>query len=318
MLLHGEDEGLIRERARTLTSAVAGRLDDPFLVVELTRDGWPRIPGEMAALSMIGGRRVVLVRDATDATLGLVTEALNGPGEALLILEAAGLGRGKLRSFAETSALIAAIACYPEEEQALHALIEGAFTDLKVRAHPEAIAWLAQTLGGDRGMVRGEIEKLALLAGPERRVTEDMVRACTGEAAAGVADDGILAASLGDMATSDRAVDVALADGLNGVALLRMATGHLQKMHQARLRMASGLSATDAVKTMRPPVFYKSVPRMAASLSLWPTDRLLRLIEEARRAELACKQTGSRPELLARRFVQTLARTAQAQKSKEG
>ena len=34
VLLHGEDVGLIRERAEALTRAVAGGLDDPFRVSE--------------------------------------------------------------------------------------------------------------------------------------------------------------------------------------------------------------------------------------------------------------------------------------------
>jgi DNA polymerase-3 subunit delta len=309
-LLHGEDEGLLRERAQALTRRVAGSLNDPFLVVELTREGWGRIPAEMAALSMIGGRRVIVVRDATDAVLGLAQEALRGPGGAMLILEAAGLGRGKLRSFAESAADAASIACYAEEGQALTGLITSLFADLKVTADPDATAWLSQVVGGDRAVIRGEVEKLALLAGPERRVDIDMARQCVGEAASAAGDDAILAASLGDLTGSDTAMEAALADGLNGVALLRMATGHLQKLHQARLRMLDGQSAAEAVRAMRPPVFYKATAAMTTALGLWSADSLLRAIEEARRAELACKQTGSRPELLARRFVQSVARAA--------
>jgi DNA polymerase III delta subunit len=49
---------------------------------------------------------------------------------------------------------------------------------------------------------------------------------------------------------------------------------------------------------------------MVAALGLWNSEALLRAIEEARQVELACKRTGSRPELLARRFVAALARQA--------
>ena len=37
-LIYGEDAGLIRDRAEALVRAVAGSLDDPFLVAELSRD----------------------------------------------------------------------------------------------------------------------------------------------------------------------------------------------------------------------------------------------------------------------------------------
>jgi DNA polymerase-3 subunit delta len=317
-LLYGEDEGLIRERAQALTKAVAGSLNDPFLVVELNREGWPQIPGEMAALSMIGGRRVIRVRDASDAVLPPVLEAMKGPGGALLVLEAAGLGKGKLRSFAEADPGAGCIACYPEEGRALTDLVRAAFAELRVSVDPEAVAWLGETLGGDRAVVRGEVEKLALLAGEGGRVDADMARSCAGEAAGAAGDDALSAACGGQVEAADAAIEAALADGLNGVAVMRMALMHLQKMHQARLRMATGMAASDAVRAMRPPVFFKAVAGMVSALSLWSEEGLLRAIEEARQIELACKQTGSRPELLARRYVAWLARQARARRARVG
>jgi DNA polymerase-3 subunit delta len=316
VLLYGEDEGLIRERAQALTKLVGGSLNDPFRVVELERDTWSRISGEMAALSMIGGRRVVRVREVAEAVLSHVTAAMKGPGGALLILEAPGLGKGKLRSFAEATPDAAAIGCYPQEGRALTDLIRSIFSELQVSAEPDAISWLGETLGGDRSVVRGEIEKLALLCGPGGRVDVEMARACTGEAAGGLGDDGLMAATSGDVRLSDGAIEAAIADGLNGVGLLRMSLMHLQKMHQARLRMEAGASAGDAVRMMRPPVWGAGVSAMVAALSWWSAEGLLRAIEEARQVELACKQTGSRPELLARRYIAWLARQASARKAK--
>ncbi len=314
VLLYGEDEGQIRERSQALTKLVAGSLNDPFLVVELTKEGWGQIPGEMAALSMIGGRRVIVVRDAGETILSQATQALKGPGGALLILEAPGLGRGKLRSFAEASADAAAIPCYPDEGRALTDLIKAGLGESGVSIDADALAWLAQTLGGDRGVMRGEIEKLSLLAGAGGRLDLDAVRICVGEAAAASGDDGLLAALGGNIEAADNAVEMAIQDGLNGVALLRMALGQLQKLHQARLRVDGGLSPADAVRAMRPPVFYRAVSATTACISLWSSDALLRTIEEARQVEMACKQTGARQELLARRFVAGLARQARARR----
>jgi DNA polymerase-3 subunit delta len=156
------------------------------------------------------------------------------------------------------------------------------------------------------------VEKLALLAGAGGRVDLDLARSSAGDSAGSSADAGLLAATLGKVAETDAAVELALAEGLAAVALIRMAISHLQQLHQARLRMAGGLSASDAIRAMRPPVFFKLMNGMTGSLALWSGDMLARAIEEARQVEIACKQTGSRPELLVRRFVTTLARQAQA------
>ena len=316
VLLHGEDEGLIRERAQSLTRNVAGSLNDPFLVAELTRENWARLPSEVAALSMIGGRRVVVVRDAGDSVLPFVMEAMRGLGAALVILEALGLSKGKLRSFVETAPDGVAIACYAEEGRALADTIRAGLAEAGLTVDNDALVWLAQVLGGDRAVVRGEIEKLALLGQPGGRITLELAQSCVGEVAASYGDDGVLAATSGDVTSADAAIETALADGLNGVALMRMTVTHLQKMHQAKLRMQSGLSPGDAVRAIRPPVFYKTASAITSALSVWSADQLQRALEEARRLELACKQTGGKPELLARRFLQSLARAAQLKRQR--
>ena len=313
-LIYGDDEGQIRERSQALTRQVAGSLNDPFLVVELNRDGWGQIPAEMAALSMIGGRRVIVVREATDAVLSQTVQAMKGPGGALLVLEAPGLGRGKLRSFAEAAPDGAAVACYPDEGRALSDLVKAGLAGCKVGIDQDAVTWLCQSPSGDRAVIRNEIEKLALLAGPGGQVDLDAARASTGDSASGSADEGLLAAVGGRLEAADAGVEAAVQDGLAGVAVLRMAVSLLQRLHQARLRVDEGESAGEAVRLMRPPVFYRAQAATVSCLGLWTSQGLLRALEEARQVELACKKTGSRQEVLARRFVAALARQAQARR----
>jgi DNA polymerase-3 subunit delta len=312
VLLYGEDEGLIRERARHLTKLIAGTLNDPFRVVELDRNGWPSLAEETTAMSMIGGRRVVRVNEVTDAALEPVRGALKSRWDALLILEAPGLGKGKLRSLVEALPDGAAIGCYAEEGRALQDSIRAMLAETGVSADADAVVWLAESALGDRSVVRGEVEKLALLAGAGGRIDLATARQCGGDSAGASADEGLLAATQGNAVEADRAIEGAIAEGLAAIALIRMALAHLQKLHVSRLRVQSGLSAADAVRSLRPPVFYRSVGGMTASLGIWSADALSRAIEEGRQVEIACKQTGARQELLVRRFVAWLARQAQA------
>lgn len=312
VLLYGDDEGLIRERARHLTKLIAGSVDDPFRVVELERERWTQIGAELAAMSMIGGRRVVRVREVSDVALEAIRSALKVPSDSLLVLEAPGLGRGKLRTFMEAAPEAAALGCYPEEGRALEESIRGLLAEAGVSADPDAVHWLAESATNDRSVVRGEVEKLALLAGAGGRVDLAMARSCGGDSAGASGDEGLLAAMRGDAVAADAAIEGAVAEGLAGVAVIRMALSQLQRMHLARLRMQTGMSASDAVRSLRPPVFFKAVGSFTASLAMWSEEALLRAIEECRQVEMACKQTGSRPELLARRFVAGLARQARA------
>ena len=68
VLLHGPDTGLVAERARRLAAGIVDDLKDPFRVSELTGDELREKPGrlveEAQALCLLGGRRLVRVREA--------------------------------------------------------------------------------------------------------------------------------------------------------------------------------------------------------------------------------------------------------------
>ncbi len=313
MLLYGEDEGLVRSRAEALTVAVAGRADDPFQVAWLGRDAHDRVLEEATAISMMGGRRVVRVREVTDGLAGVVgqlaAQLTGAPGDSLVVLEAGALARrSKLVVLLEGLANGAAVACYPEEGPGLRAAIEAGLAAEGVRADGDALDWLRDHLGGDHASTRGEIEKLILYAGEEKRLDLDAVRACVGDQASVSLDDALYAAALGDVAAADLAVERSFADGMQPVGLVRAVLLFFARLHAARGRVEAGASAQEAVKGMRPPVFWKREGEMVRAVSAWPVARLSAAMAEARRAELACKQTGAPDALVARRLVMALAR----------
>jgi DNA polymerase III subunit delta len=314
VLLFGEDQGMIRERAEMLVRAIAGSLDDPFLVGELTRDQLRDLPNEAASLSLMGGRRVVRIRDATDAAAEPVRAVLKSAAPALVVLEGGSLpSRSKLRTLLDADPGGVAIGCYPEEGRALEETIRGTLQAAGVGIDPDALSWLAGQLGADRASTRAELEKLALYVGPGNRVDIDAARFCVGDLAGLSLEDAMFAATAGDVVTTDRALEVAMAEGANAVQILRSAMGHLQRLHRARLAMEmSNLSPADAAKTVRPPVFYQRVGAFNRALGLWPASALQAALAAMVEAERGCKRTGWPDRTLCRNAVITLARRAAA------
>ena len=319
VLLHGDDEGTVRHLAGQLTLAVAGAKDDPFRVAWLSREDHPRLAEEASAISMMGGRRVIRVRDAGDALAAPVKALLDRPGDSLVVLEAGALpGKSKLRALLEAAANGAALACYPEEGKGLRDAVEGGLQAAGLRLDRDALEWLLERVGADRGATRGEVEKLILYAGGERTLGLEGVRACVGDQAAVSFDDAVFAATLGDVAGADLAMERTLAEGMAPVAVVRGVLSHLGRLHLARGHMAAGLSAGDAARALRPPVFFKRAEDFGRSLQLWDAGRLVQAMEEARRVELACKQTGAPDALLVRRLLLGLARGAAARRGSGG
>ena len=312
VLLYGEDVGLIRERAEGLVRFAAGSLDDPFRVTELSRDAIADLPGESAAQALTGGRRAVRVRDVTDGAVDAVKQTLAGRGDSLVVLEGPTLAaRSKLRTLLEGAPDGTAIGCYPEEGRDLQATIREILSAAQVSVEPEALTWLSDQLGADRAATRGELEKLALFVGPGGRVDLESAQACVGDLAGLSMDDALYAAIEGDVATADRALELAAAEGLSPVGAIRQALAQMQKLHRARIAMrVDGLSAADAVRTVRPPIFFRRAPAFTRALGLWSEPTLLATLAALSEAERGCKRTGWPDDALARNAILTIARRA--------
>lgn len=315
ILLHGDDHGLIRERAIEAARAAAGTLDDPFRVAILGREQHDRLEEEATALSFSGGRRVVWVRDGQDGLHAVIARLLAAKPAmgALVLIEAAALpARAKLRTLLEAAPDAAVIACYAEEGRALEASIARMLEAERIGIDPDALTWLASRLGADRAASRGEVEKLALYAGEGGRITLDDVQAVTGDAAGASLEDAAFAATAGDRAAADLAIERALSEGLSPIALARALLSHLHRLRQVLLLVEAGASSSDAMRGLRPPIFFKRTGQFTRALSLWSSTSLFEAAVETNRLELACKRTGAPDLVLARRHVAMLAGRAAA------
>ncbi len=321
VLIYGPDSGLVRERADRAAAAVVGDTDDPFRLailaaVELAKDP-ARLADEMAAQSLIGGRRVVRVRGAADsltAALKPIVEAPR-PDSNLLVLEAGELGpRSTLRKLCEGSKAAAAIACYPPEPEAVAALVRGLLSEAGISVSRDAEAFLAEHLAADRSLVRREAEKLIAYAGDSDAIDLEAAAACIGDSAERSLDDLVMAAADGQAATVDGATRKLFSEGQSPVAILRAAQRHFGRLHLANCRVAAGDSPDNVMASLRPPVFFKAKPRFRRQLDGWRRDRLQEVLTRLADAEADCKRTAMPAETICARTLLQVASLARARR----
>ncbi len=315
VLIYGPDAGLVRERADRLAKTVVSDLTDPFRVAELPIKavaGDPaRLVDEAAAQSLTGGRRLVRLRGADDSLTAACATLFEmaPPGDSLIVLEAADLGsRSRLRLAFEAATLGAALPCYMEDEASLRRIIVDLAAADGLTLDADAQTFLAANLVGDRLVARGEIEKLALYMGKERRVGLEQVQAVIGDGASLLSlDDPVWAAASGDFAGLDKALGRLFAEGMAPVAILRAAQRHFQRLHWVQAELAAGASAEGALGSLKPPIFYKLRTTFQNQLRQWPLPALRQALERLTDAEAECKRTNMPDETLCARVLFQLA-----------
>ncbi len=315
VLLYGPDQGLVADRRRQLIKAVLGAADDPFRLVELEADRAAAAPGllleEAQALSLVGGRRIVLLRQATEALAKPLAGLLKQKGHAALVIAEAGeLGTGSaLRRLAEKDAAAAAIACYRVEGPGLESLIRGHLRELGLSAEPEAMAYLVDNLGGNRELTRAELEKLALYKGEGRaaRITLDEAAAVVGNSSALFVDAMVWACLVGRPGEAAPILDRLLGEGQAPVRLIRALASTLLRLLPLAARVARGETPDAAMQSLKPPVHFSQRASMQRTLASWRPAGLEAALALAVEAERLCKRARSPDRLLARRLIHDIA-----------
>ncbi len=315
-LVYGPDQGLVRERAATVAKSVLPDLNDPFRVAELdesTIESDPaRLWDEAAALSMIGGRRVVRVRSANNGLAPTFQKFLAAPpGDALIVIEAGDLAKsGALRRVFEGAENAAAIPCYPDSESALEDIVRSHLKSRGLSIDEGALNYAVSRLGSDRGITRSELEKLSLYAMGEKTVTEQHVSAVMGDESELRMDEAFDAAGEGDFSRLDKRLAQLWAAGTNPVAILRGAMGHFQRLLQARADVDEGGNLIAAIKKMRPPVHFSRENSMKAQVSRWSMPQLESALDLLYEGEALVKTTAMPGEAVCGRALLSVAALA--------
>ncbi|PIW28893.1 MAG: DNA polymerase III subunit delta [Rhodobacterales bacterium CG15_BIG_FIL_POST_REV_8_21_14_020_59_13] len=324
-LIYGPDRGLVRERANALVKALVEDPDDPFNVTKLTDEDLKADPAvladNMAALSMLGGDRLVRVQISSEAGGAPIAdflkdfEAGRAPAEAWLVVEAGDLKpAGKLRKTFEPAKKALAAPCYAETGRDLASFTDEALGAEGLTLEAAARARFLPLIEGDRGVARSEIDKLILYKGPkdirspgEDTITLADIEACAAAGGEAALDRVVETAMSGRVREADASLARALAGGASGVGLVRTI--------QRRIDLLSEMKAggADAALRLGAPRFGPAADAFKQQAALWSDRALDQARQAAFEAERQMKRAGAAPaELLGGDLLLKLALRAEA------
>lgn len=323
VLIYGRDIGVVRDRGHQLAGKIVPNPDDPFDVALLTEqdlaDDGGRLEGELAAQSLMGGRRLVRLRMTAEkpAADKLAAEALDrhAKGElnpdAFFLIEAGNLGReSALRKVAEKASAAAAIPCYEDEPGDVARLVRDLLAKDGVSLNADALQVFVQRLPKERGVARQEIERLALYLGPGSGATATPADL---EPFLGVEPESSLFDAASDafggkLREAQAGLRRAAQEGESGPAAVRAIGMHLGKLRRTLTLIKAGAGPQEAAKASG--VFWKQEREFLRQIRSWSLEELDRIQPQVLDADRACKTAGSPDRLIAERLALTIASRA--------
>jgi DNA polymerase-3 subunit delta len=314
-LFYGSDGLQILARAEALVTVLAKKAGPDCEVIRLqdtdAAAASDRIATELNTGSLFGGTKIIWLTHLSVKAHAAVLEAIAAPIEgAFLIAQAPDLKKShKLVQTFEDAAYLAAISCYGEDRDSVIAGIRDHVLSLGCEIDADAASLVAARCDFSALLARSEALKLVTYAGPAHRITSTDVDDCLiDQQSAGIAE--VIDHALdGEGRKAILAFERFMAVEQNVTPIFVVLSSSLLRLYAVRTAVDAGTPVMQAIKELRPPVFFKQQDTLAAQVRGWPTHALLGVL---RRLNTVLKETRLKPALaedLAANFILWVART---------
>jgi len=300
VLIYGPDAGQVDEYCDRAVEKLQIDKDNLFaLDSDELREKQDALFAESCSPSMFGGRKMVIISGATDGCAKQVAELVEHPGLCATVIVAGGDLRagGGLRTLFEGGEKIAALPCYTDDARTLANLIRKELSaDAGIaQITPDAMAYMTSHLGGDRGITRGFLAKIALYVDDKKIVELEDVEKCLPDTGAADTDDFLYSLTAGHIQQTMMALDRLLYDNAEPNMLVRMLDGHFKKL------------LTAVVDGQLPRLFWKVAEKFNHAIKIWPESEITAVLVRLNELEKQLRTTGMPAEVLLRDFSLKLA-----------
>lgn len=300
VLIYGPDAGQVDEYCDLAIKKLEIDRDNLFaLDSDDLRDKQDALFAEACSPSMFGGRKMVLISNAGDACAKQIAELVAHSGLCATVIVAGGDLRagGGLRTMFEDASDMAALPCYTDDARTLATLIRN---ELSASAGiqqitPDAMAYMTSHLGGDRGITRGFLTKIALYVDDKRIVELSDVEKCLPDTGAADMDDFLFSLTAGHIQQTMTALDRLLYDNKDSNMLLRVLDMHFKRLQNA------------VVNGQLPRLFWKVEDKFKMAMKIWPESEITAVLIRLNDLERQLRTKGMPDEILLRDFALKLS-----------
>jgi DNA polymerase-3 subunit delta len=308
-LLYGPDDS----GSQALAARLARAMGDAASRTDFTGDQLARDPAALsdaaASISLFGDRSWVRVSPAGDETLPAVEALLAAPGAGNPVVLIAGALRktSKLLALCQGDRAVLSFASWPPSDREAADIAAQIARERGLKLDTAIARRIVELTGGDRALMAGEVEKLALYhdAEPDRpaeasHAALDALSSDTGDQDAPALAGMALAGDINGLTVEMRRFR-GQGGSLSGV--LRIALQKAMNVAEVRATIAGGTPQNAALKVNGRPLFKKEAEEMARLLRCWPGETIGRGIVRLAAAERASRGGATGETVIAQELL---------------
>ncbi|MBQ8870557.1 MAG: DNA polymerase III subunit delta [Alphaproteobacteria bacterium] len=298
VIIHGPNEGKIAEYCTQFAKTVCLDLTDAFRVVSLNMDTLSKdigiLFGEYNAQSLLGGRRVVIVKDVNDTLTKHIKELVaDTKSDALLILTSSTLNtKSSLVNLGKDRDDFALVSCYDDREKDISSFVREYLIKSQITISDSAFGLLCARLSNDKKANSGEMDKLITYLGTKRNIEIDDVKTAISDTSSSSLEDLCYYIGCGYTEKAIDAYKELFNEGVEVVTITRSISNHFLNLLGYVATYEKNKRADEIISAIRPPVMFFRKDDLRLQISIWNKKSVLDVLDLLYQCEKDCKTTN--------------------------
>jgi len=313
LLFFGPNEGLIKDDILKICKSFKEGLETDEITIngKTLDENHSLIDEEIRSFSMFSEKKIIHLENLKDKHLQYFESQEIENAKILLIIKSDNLSKSsKIRNFFEKHKKYATIPCYEDDMRSTMNLLSQFQTKNKIKFNSDVKNYLLQNLSSDRLISKNELEKILLVIGNEHDQEIELVDIQK------VINDGSSNSlniineyvMYGKVNQVSKHLYKIFDEGTNAVAIIRSLLNYLVRVNKTQIEIKKTGNFDEAIKQLRPPVFWKDKDNFRNHCSKWPTKEILHYIERLLEAEYICKTQSSLNKEICEKHILSVAK----------
>ena len=305
VVIYGSNEGMVSSLSQQFIKSVSNDIYDAFHVSYLDcsdiLSDIGTLYAEFNAQSLMGGRRVVVIREATNLLTKVLRELFDSStSDTLLIATSSSLKtKDSLAVMAKDENFMYGIGCYDDRDEDISQFASKFMSKNNFNIDNSAFQLLCSRLSNDRKISQNELEKLITYMGNKRDITINDIKTVISDTSASSQEDLCYFIALGDTYKAIASYNRLIFEGEYPVSIIRSISYHFLKLLDCAIKIEKGETADKVVAGLRPPLMFFRKNSFISQLRVWNKSRVLSALNLLYQTERECKTTDLPAEQVA-------------------
>ena len=292
-LIYGPNEGLVRENIEIIFKNFSKGADCERVNISGKQldDSATILNDEISSISLFSEKKFVILESTKEKHVSLIEDALSLDFKnTCMVLKQDNLTKSSnIRKLYEKSKNHFSLACYDDDIKVLSSLLENFQKEHNVAFDSDVKSFLLNNLSNDRMVIKNELEKILLsLSKDDQKLDIEKLKFILHDSAHTDFQQINNSILFGNTEKGSKSLEKLFNLGTNPVAILKSFNNYIMRIRLTQVELSKGKSFDEAIKILRPPVFWKEKSDFKRHCLMWPANVIENIINEVLSSEIKC------------------------------